>query len=403
MWETSPTKFLRNSVKAEPTRSHHEQAYRIAKPRIAEEQMDLFTPGNIGKVELKNRIVMAPMTRCRATGNLANALMAAYYSQRAGGGLIITEGTSPSPNGLGYARIPGLFSSAQIASWSEVTAAVHRSGGRIFVQLMHCGRVGTLLNLPGGAELVAPSALTVSGKIWTDSQGEQPYGMPREMSGSDIQDAVDAYVQSARNAITAGFDGVELHGANGYLIDQFINPASNRRDDRYGGDAAGRNRFPQEVAKGVAKAIGPEMVGIRLSPYGVFNDMSGAFTGIELQYAALVRDLGGLGLAYLHLVDHSAMGAPKPDPATVQLICREFRAAGGISVILSGGYDLERAQADLANGAADLIAFGRPFIANPDLVERLRHGAPLADPDQATFYSPGPEGYTDYPELADSY
>lgn len=364
--------------------------------------MPLFQPYSLGKVELKNRIVMAPMTRNRATANLANALMADYYGQRAGAGLIVTEGTSPSSNGLGYARIPGLFSSEQIAAWSGATAAVHGSGGRIFVQLMHCGRVGNRLNLPEGAELVAPSALGVSGKIWTDVQGEQPYDMPREMSGSDIRDAVGEYVKSARNAVEAGFDGVELHGANGYLIDQFVNPASNRREDHYGADAAGRNRFPLEVAAAVVEAIGPESVGIRLSPYGVFNDMEGAFVGIEEQYAALARGLGKLGLAYLHLVDHSSMGAPKPEPATIRLICREFRAAGGRSVILSGGYDFRRAQADLTNGAADLIAFGRPFIANPDLVDRMKNSAPLAVPDQATFYSSGPAGYTDYPPLAGS-
>ncbi len=359
--------------------------------------MKLFDSFTLGSVGLKNRVVMAPMTRSRAPGNLPNALMAEYYAQRAGAGLIISEGTSPSPNGLGYARIPGLFSTPQMTAWQAVTAAVHAGGGRIFVQLMHAGRVGSVLNLPTGAELQAPSAVAVKGKIWTDSKGEQPYDSPHEMTFDDVRQAVGEYVQAARYAITAGFDGVEIHGANGYLINQFLDPEANRRSDGYGRDRAGRNRFALEVAAAVTAAIGADRVGIRLSPYGVFNDMSGAYEDISGQYAELAAALGRLGLVYLHLVDHSAMGAPKPDPATVQALCREFRAAGGRSVILSGGYDRDRAETDLQSGEADLIAFGRPFIANPDLAERLAAGAPLAVPDQATFYAPGPKGYTDYP------
>ena len=362
--------------------------------------MKLFTAFKLGTTELKNRVVMAPMTRSRATGNLPNELMAKYYRQRAGAGLIITEGTSPSPNGLGYARIPGIFSPEQTAAWQLVTAAVRARGGKIFVQFMHVGRVGSVLNLPSGAELLAPSAVAMSGKIWTDSQGEQPYGLPREMTAADISNAIEEYARAACNAIAAGFDGVEIHGANGYLITQFLDPGSNQRNDGYGGDDACRNRFALDVAAAVSAAIGREQVGIRLSPYGVFNDMSGSYAGIEEQYHLLAADLGSLGLAYVHLVDHSAMGAPKPVASTVQTICREFRKSGGQAVILSGGYDRERAEADLAGGAADLVAFGRPFIANPDLVERLQAAAPLAEADQATFYSPGPAGYTDYPTMA---
>ena len=362
--------------------------------------MKLFTPFRLGTCELKNRVVMSPMTRCRAIGNLANGLMAEYYGQRAGSGLIITEGTSPSPNGLGYTRIPGLFSPEQTDSWQLVTGAVHARGGRIFAQLMHVGRVGSKMNLPREAELVAPSAVAMSGTIWTDSQGEQPHDLPREMTSEDIHAAIGEYVLAARNAITAGFDGVELHGANGYLITQFLDPGSNLRCDEYGGDDARRNRFALEVTEAVVVAIGRERVGIRLSPYGVFNDMSGAYDGIEGQYGELAAGLGRLGLAYVHLVDHSAMGAPKPAMSTVSLICANFRSGGGGTVILSGGYDRERAEAVLASGAADLIAFGRPFIANPDLVERLKTGAPLAVPDQTTFYTPGPIGYSDYPAMA---
>jgi N-ethylmaleimide reductase len=326
--------------------------------------------------------------------------MAEYYRQRSGAGLIITEGTSPSANGLGYARIPGAFSPEQTAGWKLVTDAVHMRGGKIFIQLMHAGRVGSVLNLPPGAELLAPSAIAMSGVIWTDSQGEQPYGQPREMTRDDIRTAIEEYVQASRNSIDAGFDGVEIHGANGYLITQFLDPGSNQRVDSYGGDASGRNRFAREVAAAVSAEIGTERVGIRLSPYGVFNDMSGTYEGIAAQYTGLAAELGRLGLLYLHLVDHSAMGAPKPDPATVASMCREFRAAGGRAVILSGGYDLDRAETDLQSGAADLVAYGRPFISNPDLVERMKGGLPLAEADQSTFYSPGPSGYTDYPVLA---
>jgi N-ethylmaleimide reductase len=359
--------------------------------------MKLFSPFQLGATALKNRLVMSPMTRNRALGNLANDLMAEYYGQRAGAGLIITEGTSPSRHGLGYARIPGLYSPEQTASWKPVTRGVHLRGGKIFVQLMHTGRVGSVLNLPPGAELLAPAAVAINGRIWTDGQGEQRYGMPRAMTLDEIQQTINEYAQAAKNAIAAGFDGVEIHGANGYLVNQFLDPAANQRHDIYGGDSMGRNRFALEVAVAVTTAIGADRVGIRLSPYGVFNDMGGDYAGIAGQYTALATVLGQLQLAYLHLVDHSSMGAPKPNSTTIQAICQAFRAAGGRSIILSGGYDKERAETDLSSGAADLIAFGRPFIANPDLVARLQNDQPLAVPDSATFYSPGAAGYTDYP------
>lgn len=358
--------------------------------------MKLFSSCIIAGIELNNRVVMAPMTRSRATGNIPNALMAEYYGQRAGAGLIITEGTSPSPNGLGYARIPGIFSPEQTAGWKPVVETVHARGAKVFIQLMHSGRVGSPLNLPPGAEPVAPSAVAMNGNVWTDSQGEQPYCTPREMTSDDIRSTVAEYVAAAQNAVAAGFDGVEVHGANGYLITQFLDPGSNRRSDGYGGDSDKRNRFAIEVTEAVSAAIGAGRTGVRLSPYGVFNDMSGNYDGIAGQYTDLAAKLGKLKPAYIHLVDHSAMGAPKPEAATVAAMCEAFRASGGQSIILSGGYDRERAEADLASGAADLIAFGRPFISNPDLVERLKSGTELAVPDQATFYSPGPAGYTDY-------
>ena len=362
--------------------------------------MKLLSSISLGDLTLHNRVVMAPMTRCRALGNLPNSLMAEYYGQRASSGLIITEGTSPSPNGLGYARIPGIFSEEQREGWRLVTEAVHARGGHIFLQLMHVGRVGSRLNLPAGAEMVAPSAVALSGSMWTDQQGEQPHDLAREMTIGDISTAIAEFARASTLAIEAGFDGVELHGANGYLINQFLDPGSNQRKDVFGGDAHRRNRFALEAVKAVIRAIGASWTGIRLSPYGVYNDMSGAYEGIAEQYTELAADLGSLGLAYLHLVDHSSMGAPKPEPATVSAITKAFRESGGGAVILSGGYDRERAEADLQSGAADLVAFARPFIANPDLVERLEAGAALAVPDPATFYTPGKEGYTDYPVCA---
>ena len=359
--------------------------------------MKLFSPVQLGRTLLMNRIVMAPMTRARALGNIPNELMAEYYGQRASAGLIITEGTSPSPNGLGYARIPGIFSAEQISGWRLVTNAVHAEGGRIFLQLMHAGRVGNNLNMPPETILSAPSAVPMSGVVWTDSKGEQPYDMPREMTAVDVATAIVEYGTAASNAVAAGFDGVEVHGANGYLINQFLDPGSNLRDDAFGGDAGRRNCFAIEAASAVAAAIGADRVGIRLSPYGVFNDMSGGYEGIAGQYISLADELGHLDLTYLHTVDHSAMGAPKPDSVTVQTMCTAFRDAGGHAIILSGGYDRERAETDLNNGTADLISFGRPFISNPDFVKRLNSCLPLTDPDQSTFYTPGPQGYVDYP------
>lgn len=355
----------------------------------------LFEPFTLGATSLKNRVVMAPMTRSRAIDGLPNDLMAEYYAARAGAGLIITEGTAPSPNGLGYPRIPGAWSDAQRDGWRAVTDAVHAAGGRIALQLMHVGRIGHPLNLPDGAELVAPSAVAAAGQMYTDAQGPQPHPTPRAMTADDLAQARDEYVHAAKLGVEAGFDLVELHAANGYLLDQFLHPQSNRRTDDYGGSPENRNRFVLEVARAVGEAIGVDRVGVRLSPYGAFNDLS-AFDGIDGQFVALAKGLGGLGLAYIHVVDHSAMGAP-PVPDAIKAGIRE--AFGG-TIILSGGYDRARADADLKADRGELVAFGRPYIANPDLVRRLKEGAPLAEPDHGTFYTPGPKGYTDYPALS---
>jgi len=338
---------------------------------------------------------MAPLTRSRATGNIPNDLMAQYYAQHASAGLIITEGTSPSPNGLGYARIPGIYSAEQIAAWKRVTAAVHPLGARIFVQLMHCGRVAHPLNLPAGARILAPSAVAAVGEMYTDAKGMQPNATPVAMTEADIKSTVEEYAQAAKNAVDAGFDGVELHGANGYLLEQFFRPTSNRRTDRYGGSIENRARFVLEVTRAVIGAIGKDKVGIRLSPFGAFNDMP-AYPTSEADYTYLAGEVNAIGLVYVHLVDHSSMGAP-PVPESIKAT---FRSVFKRTLILSGGYDAVRAESDLEAGRCDLVAFGRPFLANPDLVTRWKTGAALNVPDMSTFYTPGAKGYTDYPTLA---
>lgn len=350
----------------------------------------LFSEVKLGNSTLKNRVVMAPMTRSRAVAGQPTEIMAEYYGARASAGLIITEGIAPSANGLGYARIPGLFNSEQVNGWKKVTSAVHRNGGaKIFAQLMHTGRASHSANMLPGAEVVAPSAIALTGKIWTDKEGDQTYPTPKEMSLKEVQIAMSEYVHASKLGIEAGFDGIELHAANGYLMEQFLNPAANKRTDEFGGSAAGRQKFVLETAKQVVAAIGGDRVGVRISPYGVFNDM-GAFDGIDDFYVDLVSKLSAMGIAYIHVVDHSSMGAPPVSAELKQRIRKAFRGA----YILSGGYDADRANADLVEGKGDLVAFGRPFIANPDLVEKLKTGAALKPADHTKFYTPGPEGYT---------
>jgi N-ethylmaleimide reductase len=357
----------------------------------------LFEPFNLGALTLKNRVIMAPMTRCRATpDHIPTPLMVTYYGQRAGAGLIVSEGVSPSPNGLGYARIPGLYEQAHVDTWRPVTDAVHQRGGHIFVQLMHTGRVSHPLNMPSGSRVLAPSAIALNETMRTDQEGMQPYPIPTAMSEDDIQQTIKEFATSAELAIAAGFDGVELHGANGYLIDQFLKTASNQRSDRWGGSIENRARFAVEVARAVSERIGGQRTGIRLSPYGAFNGMD-ADAQTDALYAHLAQALSELKLLYIHIVDHSAMGAPEV-PWTIK---NKIRENFGGAVILAGGYNVERATADLQAGRGDLIAFGRPFIASPDLVRRLETCTPLNTPDAETFYTPGEKGYTDYPSLTD--
>jgi N-ethylmaleimide reductase len=367
----------------------------------------LFSPIALGRLSLRNRVVMAPMTRSRAIGNVPNDMMATYYRQRAGAGLIITEGTAPSPDGLGYARIPGVFTDAQVAGWRRVTTGVHEAGGRIFVQLMHTGRVGHPANMPAGTRILAPSAIAAPGQIWTDRDGQQPYPIPTGMSEDDIVQAVTEFATAATRAIEAGFDGVELHAANGYLIEQFLNTASNQRTDRWGSSPDGvagagrearreggienRIRFAVDVARASAAAVGADRIGMRISPYGVANGMA-SDADTDSVYERLIARLNTIGVMYIHVVDHSSMGAPDVSPTLKANIRATFKGR----YILSGGYDLARANADLGAQRGDLVAFGRPFVSNPDLVQKLQRGDVLTVPAPETFYTADEKGYTDY-------
>lgn len=351
--------------------------------------MNLFAPVRLGPLSLTNRIVMAPMTRSRAIDNRANDLHRTYYAQRASAGLIVTEGIAPSANALGYARIPGLFNAEQAASWRPVTEAVHQSGGHIVAQLMHVGRIGHPLNLPPGARLLAPSAVAASGNMYTDAQGPQPHPVPEAMSPSDVRTTIAELGNAAALARDAGFDGVELHGANGYLIEQFLNPHTNRRTDAYGGSVEARARFALDVLEAAASAVGRERVAIRLSPFNTFNDLP-LYEEIQAQYTYLAKRL--TGLLYVHVVQSS-----HPDYGKVE---SAIRSASRSPLVLNGGFDRELAETALSEGRAELIAFGRPFIANPDLVHRLAAKLELATPDPATFYTPGESGYIDYAQAA---
>lgn len=353
----------------------------------------LFTPYALGPHDLQSHVVMNPLTRSRADEEaVPTSVMVDYYRQRATAGLIVTEGIAPSANGRGYARIPGLWTAAQVAGWQKVTAAVHGAGGVIFAQIMHCGRVGHAANLPAGGRVLAPSAIALDGEIFTDSEGMKPYPLPQEMTEADIAQAIAHYVKAAQNAMAAGFDGVELHGANGYLIEQFLSPLSNQRQDGWGGSVAKRLRFAIEVAEAVAAAIGSANTGMRISPYGRASGMA-PYPELEQTYFELLPALARVGLVYLHVVDHTALGNP-PAPEGFRA---KLRALWPACYIWGGSLDAARAEALLQEGAADLAGFGRDFISNPDLVRRMREGIALAAPDPATFYTPGAKGYSDYP------
>jgi N-ethylmaleimide reductase len=351
----------------------------------------VFDSLETSNLQLANRIVMAPMTRSRAVGNVPNALMQQYYQQRAGAGLIITEGTAPSADGLGYARTPGIFTPQQIEGWRKITDAVHGQGGKIFIQLMHVGRIAHQANMLPGATIYAPSAIAANGNMWTDSLGMQPLPQPNEMTTVNIKAVISDFVAAASHAIDAGFDGVELHGANGYLLEQFLNPHSNVREDEYGGSIDNRIRFIVELTSAVANAVGKEKVGLRISPYSTFNDMP-LYNEISETYSRLARQINELDILYLHLVDYAARASEEG----LNLI-RSIRNNFANLLILNGGYNLQRAHYALSEEGADLVSFGSPFISNPDLPRRLKEGIPLSQADSSTFYTADANGYVDYP------
>lgn len=342
-------------------------------------------------MELGNRIIMAPMTRSRAApGDLPTDLHVEYYRQRASAGLIISEGTHPSPTGKGYCRTPGLYSPEQVAAWKKVTDAVHAEGGRIVVQLMHVGRIASHLNKDPGAETVAPSAIRANAQVFTEA-GMKDVDEPRALETHEIAGVIEEYAQAARNALAAGFDGVELHCTSGYLPAQFLSSGSNKRTDQYGGSAANRVRFVVETIEALVAAIGAGRVGFRICPGNPYNDIHD--DNPAETYGTLLDALNPMGLAYLHLIE---MKNPQVDSRVLA------KAHWTGKLILNESLTFEQGQALVGEGAADAISFGRPFIANPDLVERFRRGAPLAEFNLKTLYSAGPEGFIDYPALEES-
>jgi N-ethylmaleimide reductase len=349
----------------------------------------LFRPLRIGALDLPNRVVMAPMTRDRAgPGDVPSAAMVEYYRQRATAGLIVTEGTQPAPEGKGYWRTPGIYSQEQIDGWAKVAEAVHGEGGRIVMQLMHCGRVVVPANRGFEADVIAPSPIPCPDKVPGPGGVPAECAVPRAMTAEDIARAVQGYAQAARNARAAGLDGVELHCASGYLVNQFLNPASNLRDDAYGGAAENRARFGAEVLAALAEAIGGDRVGFRISPGNPYNGMDPSDPGET--FAALLRAAAPLALAYVHVVDMALA-----DLDTLAMVRANWPGA----VIANNMLRPDSAAALIDAGRADAISFGRGFIANPDLPRRIRDGAELAKPDYALLYSGEERGYTDYPAL----
>ncbi|MGW3149547.1 alkene reductase [Streptomyces sp. NPDC001177] len=348
----------------------------------------LWNPVTLGKITLDHRLAMAPMTRDRSTPEgVPTAMNAEYYTQRASTALIITEGTQPSADGQGYLLTPGIHTAEQVAGWRQVTDAVHDAGGQIVIQLMHVGRISHPDNTPHGRQPLAPSAIQPAGAMFTMS-GPQEMPVPRELTAEEIAETVQDFRRAAAAAVQAGADGVEIHGANGYLVHQFLSSNANQRTDHYGGSVENRIRFAVEVATAVAREIGPERTGIRISPGNPFNDITEDDTN-EL-YPALIRALAPLNLAYLHVI-----------AGEDEDLLHSLRRTWPTALILNRpGTDIDTRAKDVENGLADVISVGAAALANPDLVERIRTGAPLNDPDPTTFYGGGATGYTDYPTLA---
>ncbi len=364
----------------------------------------LFDPVQVGTLRLPNRIVMAPLTRNRAPGAIPTPLMAEYYSQRASAGLLITEATAISHQGQGYADVPGLYGTEQLDGWKKVTDAVHAAGGRIVTQLWHVGRVSHVDLQPGGAAPVAPSAIAAKTKTYLIKDGVGSFvetSMPRALDAAELPGIVQDFRHAARHAVTtAGFDGVEVHGANGYLLDQFLKTGANRRTDDYGGSIENRARLLLEVMRAVTAEIGGGRTGIRLSPVTPANDV--VTDDAQALFEYVLRQLAPLKLAYIHIIE-GATGGPREiaeRPFDYGALKTAYRTAGGQAAwMVNNGYDKALAEQAVAAGA-DLVAFGKLYIANPDLVRRLHDNAPLNTPDKATFYGGGEKGYTDYPALA---
>lgn len=346
---------------------------------------DLFDPITFGDIECASRIVMAPMTRSRAgDGDAPTEMNALYYGQRAGAGLIITEGVYPNIDGKGYVRTPGIVTNEQIAGWKKVTEVVHAKGGRIVMQIMHCGRIAAKENKPEEARTLAPSAVQAKGEMYTDAAGMQPFEVPEDMTLSEIKETIADYAQASRNAVAAGCDGVELHCTSGYLPAQFLSTGTNQRTDAYGGSVENRLRFVIEVLEAMVKAVGARRVGIRICPGNPFNDLSDG--NPEETFTALLKAINPMGLAYLHVIRMKA--------GVDNIVLANAHFDGHI--ILNDSYNLERGNRAIAGGQADAISFGRPFISNPDLPARYKTGAELTPPDFKTMYTPGPKGYVDY-------
>ena len=353
---------------------------------------DIFSPTKLGSIQLANRIVMAPLTRNRAgQGNVPQPINAEYYAQRASAGLIITEATPISATGHGYPATPGIHDAAQVEGWKQVTAAVHAKGGKIVLQLWHVGRISHPSLQPGNALPVAPSAIKPAGQAFT-YEGLQDFVTPRALAIEELPGIVADYARATRNALDAGFDGVEIHAANGYLLDQFLRDSTNQRQDEYGGSLENRTRLLLEVTKAVVDVAGADRVGVRISPLNPFNDIKDSDPQTLFNYVA--KSLSPFGLAYLHVVEGGMGGEATPD-FDFEDLRRQFK--GGYIANLA--YDKARGNAAIASGHADAIAYGAIYIANPDLVERLRQDAALNTPDQATFYGGDAKGYTDYPTL----
>lgn len=361
-----------------------------------QESADLFTPLTLGPLALPSRVVMAPMTRCRADAQGApTALTARYYAQRASAALIVSEGSQVSQQGVGFLGTPGIHSEAQVAGWRQVSDAVHAAGGRIFLQLWHVGRASHTSFQPEGAAPVSASAIAAKGQAHT-LVGVQDYSVPRALELAEIPAVVQQFVDGARRAREAGLDGVEIHGANGYLIDQFLRDGANHRDDAYGGSAANRARLLLEIVEGVVGVWGPERVGVRVSPHNPYNDMHDSDP--RLIFGHVADALSGK-IGYLHVAE--AVAGPM-HVAEVPRITPMLRERFEGVLIANGGFTRESAEAGLHRGEFDLVAFGVPFLANPDLPRRLALGAPLNAPDYASLYAPGERGYTDYPPLAEA-